>query len=90
MPATAVRADRALPYVLVLDGGKVKAQTVNTGLRGTLDGVEFVEVTQGLSETAKVLAGSAGSVAEGAAWRLVATAVAPTVAPAAATSAASR
>ncbi len=90
VPATAARADRALPYVLVLDGGKVKAQTVNTGLRGTLDGVEFVEVTQGLAEGAKVLAGSAGSVTEGAAWRLVAAAVIPAPAPAPAASAASR
>ncbi len=83
LPATAVRLDRALPYVLVLEGGKVKAQNVTTGLRGTLDGVEFVEVTQGLLEGAKVLSGSAGSVAEGAAWRLAspvapATASAPT------------
>lgn len=76
LPASAVRLDRALPYVLALEGGKVSARNVRTGLRSrggvNSNGGERVEILDGLSEGGQVLAGSVNSVTEGTAWRLAA------------------
>lgn len=70
LPGSAVRLDRALPYVLALEGGKVAARTVKTGLRSRAPDGDRLEITEGLTEGAQVLAGSTGAVAEGVAWRL--------------------
>jgi len=79
LPASAVRMDRALPYVLALEGGKVSARNVRTGLR-TRDegpaaqpsqeqGSERLEILEGLAEGAQVLAGSVSAVPEGRTWK---------------------
>jgi RND family efflux transporter MFP subunit len=79
LPASAVRIDRAVPYVLALEGGKVSARTVRTGLRSRADepapqpsqeqGTDRVEILDGLAEGAQVLAGSVSAVSEGRAWK---------------------
>jgi hypothetical protein len=79
LPASAVRMDRALPYVLSLEGGKVSARNVRTGLRsraegpsaqpGQEQGSERLEILEGLAEGAQVLAGSVSAVSEGKAWK---------------------
>jgi RND family efflux transporter MFP subunit len=91
LAASAVRLDRALPYVLALEGGKVTARTVRTGLRSRGNGPgkanegDRVEIVEGLAEGAQVLAGSINAAAEGTAWKLAAPAAAPTAAPTAGT-----
>ena len=70
LPASAVRLDRALPYVFALEGGKLNARNVRTGLRSRSTDGERVEIVEGLAEGAQVLAGSIATVAEGAAWRM--------------------
>jgi RND family efflux transporter MFP subunit len=79
LPSSAVRMDRAEPYVLQLAGDAVRAVNVRLGLRGSpsASGEELVEISQGLGEGAQVLAGTAGAVAEGTRWK-----TASTVAPA--------
>jgi membrane fusion protein, multidrug efflux system len=80
LPASAVRLDRALPYVLALEDGRVTARTVRTGLRSRGSGNgpskanegDRVEIVEGLAEGAQVLAGSINAVAEGTAWKLAA------------------
>ncbi len=76
LPVTAVRVDRARPYVLALEGDRVMERTVNLGLRGDVAGVESVQVVSGVVEGARVLAGSAGSVASGTLWRVKASSAA--------------
>jgi len=76
LPASAIRADRADPYVLALDGPRVVARTVRSGLRGQVAGVEMVEIVQGVADGERVLAGSAGTVADGTPWRQAAAAAA--------------
>jgi RND family efflux transporter MFP subunit len=71
VPLTAVRIDQALPYVLVVDAGKVVARTVPLGRRGSVDGQDWVEVGGGLAEGATLLAGSAGQVRDGTPVRLI-------------------
>ena len=70
LPASAVRLDRALPYVFALEGGKLNARNVRTGLRSRSADGERVEIVEGLAEGAQVLAGSIATVAEGTAWRM--------------------
>lgn len=71
LPASAVRADRAEPYVLALQGDAVKAVTVGTGLRGSTAGghAELVEITRGLPENSRVLSGTLGDIADGTRWK---------------------
>ena len=81
LPVSAVRKDRAQPYVLLLDGSTVRERNVQLGQRGAAgaavaaDGArdaadaEWQEIRSGLSEGALVLAGSLGGVADGAAWK---------------------
>ena len=84
LPASAVRADRAEPYVLALDGDRIVARSVVLGQRGESGGSEYVEITRGLADGARVLAGTAGAAGEGLAWRTASSAAAS--APARATS----
>ena len=69
VPTNAVRVDRAKPYVLALEGTRVTERAVELGLRGEVAGVESVQVTQGLNEGARVLAGTVGAVMDGTPWR---------------------
>jgi RND family efflux transporter MFP subunit len=69
LPVSAVRVDRARPYVLLLDAGKVGVQVVGTGRRGEAAGQDMIEITGGLAAGARVLAGTAGGVSEGTAWK---------------------
>jgi RND family efflux transporter MFP subunit len=70
LPATAVRRDRSRPYVLVLDGPTVRLRDVQTGASGELpEGGDGVEITGGLDDGARVLAGTLGGIADGAAWK---------------------
>lgn len=69
VPSLALRQDRADPYVLMARDDRIVVQTVRTGSRGTADGVEWVEVTQGLAEGTRVLAGTVGNLPEGVRWK---------------------
>jgi len=80
LPEDAVRVDRAKPYVLLVEQGKVRAQTVELGRRGEAGGRPVVEIAAGLNAGAQVLSGAAGQVAEGALVSL------PAAAPASAAS----
>lgn len=71
LPRSALRTDQARPYVLVVDGGKVRQQPVDTGRRGDVDGDEWVEVAA-LPEGTRLLGGSVGTVRDGTAVRLAA------------------
>ena len=68
VPLSSVRTDKPRPYVQVIEGEKVKHVNVQTGARTEKtvqnNTLTWVEV-QGLTEGAKVLAGSAGAVREG-------------------------
>jgi RND family efflux transporter MFP subunit len=68
VPLSSVRTDKPLPYVQVVEGDLVKHVNVQTGARTEKtvqnNTLTWVEV-QGLTEGAKVLAGSAGAVREG-------------------------
>ena len=70
VPASAVRTDRPRPYVLRLDGERVTVRTVALGTRAEVDGMAWVEVTQGLAPGDRLLAERAGAVPEGSAWRM--------------------
>ena len=87
VPASAVRIDRARPYVLVVAGDKAQQREVTLGARGEArigDAVESaVEVTAGLAAGDRVLRGGVGTLRDGTPVRL------PGAAPAAIVSAAS-
>lgn len=69
VPASAVRVDRPLPYVIVLEGDRLAARTVRTGATGrTADG-DRLEILEGLAAGDRVLAGTVRVVAEGRRWR---------------------
>jgi membrane fusion protein (multidrug efflux system) len=70
IPAAAVRTDRPRPYVLRLEGERVTVRTVTLGARGEIDGVAWVEVSEGLAAGERLLASSAGAVPEGSRWRM--------------------
>ena len=87
-PVSAVRVDQARPYVLAVESGRVAQRTVELGVRGdaTFDGriESAVELVSGAAAGALLLRGSAGAVRDGARVTLLAPAVAPTAASAAA------
>jgi membrane fusion protein, multidrug efflux system len=69
LPSTSVRMDRAQPYVLMLDGTRIRSQTVAVGAPALAsDGTEWVPIVQGLAEGAQVVAGDVANVADGTAW----------------------
>jgi RND family efflux transporter MFP subunit len=69
VPASALRHDRAQPYVLALEGGLALDKPVTPGLRGDvlIDGrpEAAVEITDGLAAGAVVLRGSVGALRAG-------------------------
>jgi RND family efflux transporter MFP subunit len=80
VPLAAVRNDKPLPYVQVVQGEQVRHLTVTLGARGQADGQEMVAVS-GLPEGSTVLAGAVGPLREGTVVRYTA-APAPVAAPA--------
>ena len=75
VPLNAVRTDKPLPYVQVVEGDRIAHRTVQTGVRGEIDGELWVAM-QGVADGVRVLRGAAGVVREGTQVKL-ATPVAP-------------
>ena len=71
VPLNAVRTDKPLPYVQVVDGDRIAHRTVQTGVRGEVDGELWVAV-QGVADGARLLRGAAGVVREGTQVKLAA------------------
>lgn len=71
VPLNAVRTDKPLPYVQVVEGDRIAHRTVQTGVRGEVDGELWVAV-QGVADGAGVLRGAAGVVREGTQVKLAA------------------
>jgi RND family efflux transporter MFP subunit len=82
VPASAIRTDRAQPYLLVVEGERIVRREVRPGAAGVADGVAMRAIGDALPEGTRVLAGAVGSVREGTPVRL--TAVAPATASASA------
>ena len=70
VPLNAVRTDTPLPYVQVVDNGRIAHRTVQMGARGQVDGEQWVAV-QGVAEGAQVLRGAAGVLREGTQVKLI-------------------
>ena len=64
VPLSAVRTDKPLPYVQLIQDGAVLHQTVELGARGERDGQNLVAI-KGLAENAQLLSGSVGSLRVG-------------------------
>lgn len=84
VPLSAVRIDQAQPYLLAIettagDAARVVQLAVQLGMRGEHEGTDYVEITAGASEGARVLAERAGAMRPGTLVTL------PASAPAAAT-----
>jgi hypothetical protein len=77
VPLSAVRADLALPYVIQVLDQKAQYRSVRLGQRGEVDGQPWVEVVDGVTDGASVLAGTTGLVRDGTPVRLAAGPVAP-------------
>ena len=91
LPVTAVRTDRAKPYVLQIEAGQARLREVTLGSLGEVNGQAWVEIASGLPAGADVLAGSVGALRDGTAVRLMSTASkAPANGNAAASESASR
>ena len=71
VPLDAVRTDKPLPYVQVVEGDRIAHRTVQTGVRGQVDGELWVAV-QGVADGARLLRGAAGVVREGTQVKLAA------------------
>lgn len=71
VPLNAVRTDKPLPYVQVVEGDRIAHRTVQTGVRGEVDGELWVAV-QGVADGARLLRGAAGVVREGTQVKLAA------------------
>ena len=65
VPLGAVRTDKPLPYVQVVEGGRIAHKPVTPGARGEAAGTEVVAV-EGVAEGAQVLLGHVGALREGA------------------------
>lgn len=77
LPLLAVRTDKPMPYVQVVEGDRVRHASVTLGARGQVAGEDVVAVS-GLAEGAKVLGGSVGPLREGTLVRYTAGQPAPT------------
>ncbi len=82
VPVTALRVDKARPYVQLLSDGQVRHQSVTPGERGTVAGEELVVVD--LPAGSQVLRGSVGVLREGLPVRFTQLAPAAGLAPKAA------
>ncbi len=91
LPLTAVRTDRAKPYVLQVEAGQARLREVTLGSHGEVNGQAWVEIAAGLPADVEVLAGSVGALRDGTAVRMMSTAPkAPANGNAAASASASR
>jgi len=87
VPISVLRQDKAKPYVMLIQNGQLKAVTVDPGQTGDAQGQAVVELRlgadsglAGLVDGAKLLAASAGQVAEGTPVKLAAPAQAASAA----------
>ena len=71
VPLNAVRTDKPLPYVQVVEGDRIAHRTVQTGVRGEVDGELWVAV-QGVADGVRVLRGAAVVLREGTQVKLAA------------------
>ena len=76
VPLSAVRTDKPLPYVQVLEDGRIAHQTVEMGARGAVEGETMVAV-KGVADGAVVLRAAAGALREGTEARLADPVMAP-------------
>lgn len=75
VPLNAVRTDKPVPYVQIVDHGRIAHRNVQMGARGAVEGETWVAV-QGVPDGAPVLRGAAGVLREGTQVKLVAPATA--------------
>lgn len=71
VPLDAVRTDKPLPYVQVVEGDRIAHRTVQIGVRGEVDAELWVAV-QGVADGVRVLRGAAGVLREGTQVKLAA------------------
>lgn len=76
VPVSSLRTDKPLPYVQVVQDGRVQHTTVQPGVRSEGERQSWVAIT-GLAEGAQVLAGSVGAVREGVKVKFTAAGGAP-------------
>lgn len=69
LPLSAIRSDKPLPYVQVMEGGRIAHRSVTLSARGNVQGQPMVAV-EGLNEGAQIVAGTVGTLREGTAVRL--------------------
>ena len=79
VPLDAVRTDKPLPYVQVVDNGRVAHRNVQTGQRMQVDNQTVVAI-EGVPEGTLVLAGRVGTLPEGTVLRLPGSQAAPAAA----------
>ena len=68
VPVSALRVDKAQPYVQLLAEGQVQHRTVTPGARGSVEGEEMIEID--LPAGTQVLRGSVGMLRDGLPVRL--------------------
>lgn len=81
LPLSAVRSDKAEPYVIVVQNQRIAEQVVRLGQRSEVDGKVMV-LLDGLAAGSTVVAGHIGSLRVGAAVRQAVVPAVPAVAPA--------
>ena len=64
LPLTAVRTDKPMPYVQMVENGKVVHRPVELGVRGDSGGETMVAIT-GVTENSSVIRGAIGALREG-------------------------
>ncbi|MDR1967561.1 MAG: efflux RND transporter periplasmic adaptor subunit [Burkholderiaceae bacterium] len=75
IPLSAVRTDKPQPYVQVVQDGRIVHRTIQTGIRGDVDGAVDGEpwvAVQGVDAGAQVLRGGTGAQREGTLARIIA------------------
>lgn len=70
VPLNAVRTDKPVPYVQMVENNRIAHRTVQMGARGNIDGETWVAV-QGVPESTTVLRGTAGALREGTQVKLI-------------------
>ena len=72
VPLTSVRTDKPAPYVQAVVNGKVIHRNVETGVRGSSNGIDVVAI-KGLDDKAVVLLGNVGPLIDGTAVKFTQT-----------------
>jgi membrane fusion protein, multidrug efflux system len=86
VPQSAVRTDKPMPYVQVVQGGTIAHQSVEVGAQGQANGMSMVAV-KNLAPNAQVTLGSAGAIRAGTKVKVVSP-ISPAASPSSASSAA--